>query len=188
MSEPLDQSSAKLIPIRVENLDPTNDWLETWRLARISGLASDLNSFLFKMIHCLLPTQDRVQRLGVAVGGQPGLCKLCHQDVEDTLHALFSCQQSQVAGHALLGYAQKASPNLSPKESLKLHIGHNLQKEEELAVVCLLATGWLYIWQARLEKKQVCLFRMRAELEAMISVLRTSRHGKTGEIMLEMIS
>ena len=156
MSEPLDQSPAKLIPIRVENLDPTNDWLETWRLARISGLASDLTSFLFKMIHCLLPTQDRVQRLGVAVGGQPGLCKLCHQDVEDTLHALFSCQQSQVAGHALLGYAQKTSPNLSPENSLKLHLGHNLQKEEELAVVCLLSTGWLYIWQSRLEKKQVC--------------------------------
>ena len=76
--------------------------------------------------------------------------------MEDTLHALFSCQQSQVAGHALLGYAQKTSPNLSPENSLKLHLGHNLQKEEELAVVCLLATDWLYIWQARLEKKQVC--------------------------------
>ena len=74
------------------------------------------------------------------------------------------------------------------EETLKLLIGHNLQKEEELAEVCLLATGWLYIWQARLEKKQVCLFRMRAELEAMISVLRKSRHGKTGEMMLEMIS
>ena len=116
------------------------------------------------MIHCLLPTQDRVQRLGVAVGGQPGLCKLCHQDVEDPLHALFSCQQSQVAGHALLGYAQKTSPNLSPENSLKLQLGNNLQNEEQLAVVCLLATGWLYIWQARLDKKQVCLYRMRAEL------------------------
>ena len=51
----------------------------------------------------------------------------------------------------------------------------------------MLATGWLYIWEARVAKKQVYRYKMRAELEAMISILRKSRHNRGGEIMLEMI-
>ena len=51
----------------------------------------------------------------------------------------------------------------------------------------MLATGWLYIWEARVNKKQVLRYKMRAELETMISILRKSRHSSAGERMLEMI-
>ena len=188
MTAPVDQSPPQLIPVRVESLHPTNDWAETWRLARINGLASNLASFLFRMIHCLLPTQDCVQRLGVADGGQPGQCRVCHQEVEDTRHALYLCPHSMVAGHALLGYVQKMVPNITPEDTLKLNIGAGLQAEEELATVCMLATGWMYIWEARVDKKQVTLFKMRAELEAIITILRKSRHRLSGDIMLGMMN
>ena len=121
----------------------------------MQGLGSQLTTFLFKLLHCLLPTQDRVRRLGVAAEDQPGLCLLCHLEVEDPLHALFSCHLSQVAGLGLLGYAQKTVPNLSPEAAIKLDFGVTLEAKEELATVCLLATGWLYIWEARLNKKRV---------------------------------
>ena len=52
----------------------------------------------------------------------------------------------------------------------------------------MLATGWLYIWEARVSKKQVLRYKMRAELEAMISILRKSRHSRAGEKMLEMMN
>ena len=39
-------------------------------MVRFKGLGSDLTSFLFKLIHGLLPTQDRVARLGLANDGQ----------------------------------------------------------------------------------------------------------------------
>ena len=51
----------------------------------------------------------------------------------------------------------------------------------------MLATGWLYIWEARVNKKQVLRYKMRAELEAMNSILRKSRHSSAGERMLELI-
>ena len=170
MTQSIDDSPATLIATRVENLSPENDWPDTWRLARICGLESRITSFLFKLLHHLLPTQDRIQRLGVSDGEQPGMCQLCHDGVEDRMHTLFYCNHSQVAGHALLGYAQKLIPDLSPEAALRLAVGGaGLSDEEELASVCLLATGWLFIWETRLNKKHNPLYRMRAELEAMVS-------------------
>ena len=188
MTEQADLSPAHLTPFRVKLQDPANDWIETLRIARRKGLASDQTSFLFKLLHCLLPTQDRVRRLGVADVGQPGLCQLCNQEEEDTLHALFYCQHNVVAGHALLGYSQKIIPNLTPEDSIKLRLGNSLEEEEELAAISLLATGWDHIWKARTEKKQVCMFKMRAELEAMISVFRKSWYQQSENIMSEIIN
>ena len=79
-------------------------------------------------------------------------------------------------------------PNITPEDTLKLNIGAGLQAEEELATVCMLATGWKYIWEARVDKKQVTLFKMRAELEAIITILRKSRHRLSGDIMLGMMN
>ena len=145
MSQSTKNSPANLLPIRVETLSPEYDWPEIWRIARIKGLVSHFTSFLFKLLHGLIPIQDRVHRLVVAAGDQPGLCQLCHVDVEDPLHALFSCHLSQVLRLGMLGYAQKTVPNLSQKLP---------SNKEELITVSLLATGWLYTWEARTKKKQ----------------------------------
>ena len=79
-------------------------------------------------------------------------------------------------------------PNITTEDTLKLNFGVGLQSEEELAAVCMLATGWMYIWEARVNKKQVTLFKMRAEVEAKISILRRTRHKAAGEKMLEMLN
>ena len=68
MTQPTQHSPATLVPTRAEALFLETDWPETWRLARICGLESSLTSFLFKRLRCILPTQGRVQRLGVADG------------------------------------------------------------------------------------------------------------------------
>lgn len=188
MSQADDISPPSLIPVRVESLNPSTDWSETWRLARLQGLGSDLTSFIFKLVHCLLPTQDRVSRLGGAVAQNPGFCNFCSEEVETPLHAFFQCQQSMLAGLALLGYVQVLVPGLSPEAALRLELGRQLTEKEELATICLLATGLKYIWEARVEKKQVRTFKMRSEVEARVSILRRTRHTEAGVTILEMIS
>ena len=185
MSPETENSPPSLLPVRVETLNPTNDWAHTWNLARTKGLGSDLTSFLFKLVHCLLPTQDRVSRLGGAEGR--GLCLLCHDEIEDQLHAFFTCQHSSVAGHALLGYLQGAVQGLTPEASLRLELDPSLNEKEELATICVLSTGLKYIWETRLLKKQISTFRMRAELEAKISILRKTRHKEAAELMHGML-
>ena len=183
-----ENSPPSLIPVRVETISPDTDWKETWRLARRQGLPSDLTGFLFKLVHCLLPTQDRVSRLGGAEGPNPGICKLCDDDVETPLHAFFQCRSSMVAGLSLLGYVQHSVPDLSPEAALRLELGGQLDEEQELATITLLACGLKYIWDARVEKKQVQTFKMRAEAEARVTILRKTRYQESGNIIMEMLN
>ena len=63
-----------------------------------------------------------------------------------------------------------------------------LDEVDLLAAVCLLSVGLKYIWETRIEKKAIYLYKMRAEIEARISVLRKSRYIESGKKMLEMIN
>ena len=85
-------------------------------------------------------------------------------------------------------YAQLALPHLTPEEILRLELGQDLTSQTTLAAVCLLATGLKYIWGARQDKKVAALYKMRAEIEAMVSILRKTRHREAGDLMLEMMN
>ena len=91
---------------------------------------------MFKLVHCLLPTQDRVSRLG----GTDGVCNFC-AELETPLHAFFECQYSMLSGLALLGYVQVIVPDISPEAALRLELGMQLDEKEELAIMCMLAAG-----------------------------------------------
>ena len=188
MSPADDNSPPSLLPVRAESLHPSTDWPSTWTLARTKGLGSELTALLFRLLHQLLPTQDRVQRIVGAAQEHPGRCQQCQLEVEDLLHAFFLCQKSMVAGHALLGYVQHCVPGLSPEEALRLELGQNLEDADQLATVCVLATGLMYIWTTRTKKKVITLYKMRAEIEAKITILRKTRYWASGLKMLEMIN
>jgi hypothetical protein len=49
----------QLIMCRVELGSPSTDWDVTWERVRLKGLGPNLTSFLFKIVHQLLPTQER---------------------------------------------------------------------------------------------------------------------------------
>ena len=146
------------------------------------GLPSDLTAFLFKLLHCLLPTKDRIARMG----GGDGLCGLCGE-LETPRHVYFECRNGMICGLALLGQAQQLVPALTPEAALRLQLGPNLVEEQELALVTLLACGLKYIWETRLEGKRVQVYKMRAEAEARVSILRKTRYSVTGDIITDMI-
>ena len=182
-----DNSSPTLLPIRAEVLHPNSDWPSIWARARTRGLGSDLTAFLFRLLHQLLPTQERVHRIVGNGQGQSGLCVRCHQEREDLQHAFFFCQENSGVGFALLSYVQQVSPTLTTGGALRLELEDDLGEEDLLAVVCLLATGLKYIWETRAEKKTLTLFKMKAEIEARISILRRTKYWRSGDKMLEMI-
>ena len=47
------------IKCRVERSSPDTDWEQCWRLARLPGIGPENTSFLFKLMHQILPTQER---------------------------------------------------------------------------------------------------------------------------------
>ena len=88
----------------------------------------------------------------------------------------------------MIGYLQSCIPQLSADEAVRVDLGQELDDVDQLAAVCLLATGLKYIWDTRTEKKVVYLYRMRAEIEARISILRKTRYSDSGIRMQEMIN
>ena len=155
----------------------------TWTLTETKGLNSDQSSFLFKLLHQLLPTQDRINR----ITNEPGLCKVCQASPEDLSHAPFSCPSSKPVADLLLSFVHIVVPGISSQRLLRLDFGTPLEGTDQLAILGLVSTGLTYIWQARAEKKVVAQYKMRAELDAMISTLRRSRYIASADKMLELI-
>ena len=88
---------------------------------------------------------------------------------------------------AILGWIQGVSSTLQPEDALQLKLQTTLSQEDELAAVCMLATGLKHIWEARVSKKQITPFQVRAELEAKISLLRRTRYVGAGSKMQELL-
>ena len=185
-SQATEDSPAALLPIRTEIMNPNTDWSQVWMIARTKGLGPELISFQIKMLHNLLPTQERIARLGLN-HDQPRLCLLCRLESEDLVHSFFDCSKNMLVGLALLGCVQQILPDLSPQAAVLLDFGCILPVEENLALQCILATGMKYIWEARLAKKVVYKFKMRAEIEARISILRKTRYQSSASLMAELI-
>ena len=54
-----------IVPCRVERLAPGTDWGKSWLTVCIPGLSPEMCSFLCMMLHCILPTQDRLHRMNM---------------------------------------------------------------------------------------------------------------------------
>ena len=175
-----------LKPTRLELNFPKVDWVEYHRLARLPGLDSVSSSFLYRLLHQLLPTRDRVIRMGLDQPGQ-NVCQLCGIAVENLSHAFFECPKNLSSGNFLLTVAQKIVPELRPNTFLQLQFGH-LTREIELAMMYLAATGLSCIWEARLKRSYVCHVKMRAELEAMVLILRKSRYCAAGDALADILN
>ena len=87
----------------------------------------------------------------------------------------------------LLGYVHAAVPGLSPEDILRLNLASRLKESDKLAVLVVISTGLKYMWESRKDKKVLCQYKMRAEVEAYISILRKSRYSGSADRVLELI-
>ena len=73
---------------RIERLSPHIDWNMTWKRVRIACLLSNTMTFLWKLMHQLLPTEERISS---SVGNMPSSCRSgCADNIEANLeHCLF---------------------------------------------------------------------------------------------------
>ena len=163
------EQGRNLIPCRVETRHPEHDWETAWRRARLLGLGPTLTSFLFKVLHDLLPTQERISRTNPAV---TGWCSRCitedHGETENLDHALISCPANNRVGIAILECLPQC--RLQGQDVLRLQFA--IEGEQELPVVWFLAAAWSIIWGYRSAGRREELYRVRADLEAKVSLLK----------------
>ena len=157
---------------KIEREHPDIDWDRTWSLACIRGLESSEYTFLWKMIHNLLPTKERLSRILATVTNPQ--CALCNsQDTCNLAHALFSCSFNNNVGQWLLNLLSSIIPNVTPSQVILLNL--NIQDKQQLPVIWLIANVLSIVWNCRMDKKTVNLITTRATLEANIMLLRKTR-------------
>ena len=162
-----------------------NDWETSWRRMRLKGLGSELVSFLFKLLHQLLVTQERLSRINQ---GTTSTCKAagCPGDrIEDIEHALMKCPGNNDIGRVCMDAVKIHIPDLTIENALLLNF--EIEKSMEFPIVWFLAVTWKNIWDARCDGKKPELYKIRSDMEARIALLRTTRSYENDAIMMEIL-
>ena len=171
MVEP-ENSPMEYIKTRPELASPSTDWETSWRRARLKGLGSEATSFLWKLLHLLLPTEQRLSRI---LPNSSELCKLCPTPTTaDLPHCLFQCVSTREVGGWLLSLVREHDPSVTAINLLKLEFESD--DSSEMPLVWILAQTLLYMWGVRASGKTVSLVVTRARLESKISLLRETRY------------
>ena len=180
-----EEQGNRFSPCRVEIANVNNDWETSWRRMRLKGLGSELISFLFKVLHQLLPTQERLLRINQA---NSAYCKAegCSGDqIEDLTHALILCPGNNGIGIKYLDAVKRHVPDISAESALLLQFESNTSME--LAIVWFLSMAWKMIWVARSNGKKPELYKIRSEMEARIALLRTTRSYGNDIILMDIL-
>ena len=166
-----------LIPCRVEIRNPLNDWSKSWSLARLKGLSSDSSSFLWQLLHQLLPVRERLERILPNVNSST--CQACDTGAVDSLsHALATCPTSSEVFNWMLDGLKEFSTDLTREKVLLLDftVSGNLP-HEELPLVWFTAEVLQRLWRRRRDGRACRLYEVRAELEAAVNMVRRSKYG-----------
>ena len=135
------------------------------------------------MLHDLLPTQSKLHRMG---SNNSPTCKIqgCLED--GTLqHELIHCNGNDSVGIKLLQSLQHHLPDLSPADVLRLQHG-DIEGDISLPVTLITAITLNYVWKERQAGSAIRSYRVRAEIEQYIALLRTSRLNNTAVKLAEM--
>ena len=166
----------RYIPCRCERNNPQLDWGTTWRLASLNGLDSENQSFLWKVLHDILPTQERLHRMNLNSAPSPH-CIQCTESVpvtDSVSHALLSCSQNREVSEWLISCLQQYCPALTHEQVVLLDFG-TLSSNLELPLVWLVAEVLRRVWTQRQQKRKPTLYKTRADIEANISIMRKTR-------------
>ena len=176
----------ELTPCRVEILHPLHDWTNTWALARLSGLSSLSMTFLFQLLHQILPCRERLARILPRV--ENNNCRVCETGGNDSLvHSLVECAGSRECFNWMMAGLNKFCDNLTPEKLLLLDVKlaaplpHN-----ELPLIWFSSEVMRRMFAYRKEEKKCRLYEIRAELEAEINLVRHSKYADMA-VILDML-
>ena len=143
---------------QVENANPQTDWEHSCRLARLPGLGPENTSFLLKLMHDLLPTQERVARTNQRAGAG---CKVqgCAAVSDDREHDLVHCLGNTGVGQKGVRCLQSYNPNIDVKAVIRLEI--DVDEGLELPLVWQVATTFSALWKLRVNKTKATIFEKK---------------------------
>ena len=177
----LGNTTMQLVPCRIEVSLPHNDWDKTWSFVRLKGLESTSVTFLWRMVHNILPTRARLHHLHMPNIESPN-CLTCN--VPDSIeHHLALCPESIEVFNWLLLSLQNLCQDITMERVFLL----DFPQLNAFPFVWLTANVLQKIWNIRQKGKRAQKYEVRAEIEAKINLLRKSRYGEITTTISTMI-
>ena len=136
-----------------------SEWNLIMANCRLPSFDNRMKSFSFKLVHDLLPNEERISRI---LPHNSPLCTHCQNDTTaDSLHVFFLCSLSQDLGGWLLRVVRKVDPTATPEAVLRLKITGGD------ALVWFTVHALTYIWENR-SNRSLCHLTS--------DILATSKH------------
>ena len=130
-----------------------------------------MRSFLWKMLHCILPTQDRLHRMKMPNASSP-LCVQCTAGkLDDIEHALLRCSKIKPGAEFLLKTLKSEIPDLTLERIKYL----DFRTEDLLVPTYLTAATLSQLWISRICSRSFSWQSVRSNVEQSIMTLRKSR-------------
>ena len=176
-----ENSPREYIKCRSELSSPITDWEKSWQCSRLKGLGSEATSFLWKLLHCILPTEQRLARI------LPNLkeeCKYCPDKTADLTHCFFECCKTRNVGMWLLSLVNQYDTIATASGILKLEF--EVENSLEMPIAWLIAQSLSYIWGVRCSGEVVNLLKTRSVLESKINLLRKTRFTNESVLIFQI--
>ena len=176
----IDDGSEIYRPCRVERLSPDYDWITTWKRIRLSAMSSSTMTFLWKLLHHLLPTEERLFQ---TLGNVSSSCRSgCPENTVASLeHCLFSCSLICEIGMWLLNTVQSCFPLVNAENVLKLDFPANNTIEWVVAYTLE------FIWRNRSSRKKVGLTSCLGYLKFEAMKLEETPYSQLAARILEIL-
>ena len=168
-TEPEDPSA--LVPCRVERLAPGIDWGRSWLAVCVPGLTPEMRSFLWKMLHCILPTQERLHRMNMPNAPSPQCVQCTAGKLDDVEHALLRCNKIKSGADFLLETLRSEIPDITFERIKYL----DFRTEDLLVPTYLTAATLSQLWNSRFSTRNFSWQSARASVEQSIMTLKKSR-------------
>ena len=147
------------------------------------GLGSEATSFLWKLMHRLLPNEQRLARI---LPNSSALCKYCPDPhIADLEHCFFGCIKTGEVARKLLETIRNHDPSVTPAGLLRLEFQE--EGEQEMPLVWTAAHTLSYMWKKRATGHVVDLTLTRAMLESKINLLRETRYSNHAIIINQIV-
>ena len=158
-------------PLKCETKHPEVNWERSWRFIQQKGLDSSQSTFLFKLLHDILPTSSRLFRMNQR---QSPVCPLCESgESEDCTHALLTCDHNSEVNNWVLDCVCKVVPNANFEDIRLLNL--DIPDQFSFPMLWCLSNILMLVWELRINKKSIQLYNIRAEMECRINILRKTR-------------
>ena len=185
VEQPDGTSLLEPLKCKSEQLWPSLEWPIIWKRARMPGLSNDSRSFLFKLLHNILPTQERLFRITRTTFSD--VCVCCDSGLTDNVwnHSFTACSHTLPAMNWLMSSLSSFDPSTNLDKIIWLQVD-TTNETNELAAIWLIAETMSYAWSRRRTRSNISIPSLITDLLTKANHLQnTSHYHNAGAILLD---